>query len=86
MSAPVRVTFHISRLQLRPLRHGECFAQFPGAGYLSAITPPTEMPSMEKRLKVRTSHALFFILEGSIPFCFVAGQTEDTFIRRVNCG
>ena len=86
MSAPVRVTFHISRLQLRPLRHGECFAQFPGAGYLSAITPPTEMPSMEKGLKVRTSHALVFILEGSIPFCFVAGQTEDTFIRRVNCG
>ena len=80
MSAPVRVTFHISRLQLRPLRHGECFAQFPGAGYLSAITPPTEMPlmempSMEKGLKVRTSHTLIFILEGSIPFCFVAGQT-----------
>ena len=32
MSAPVRVTFHISRLQLRPLRHGECFRAVPRRG------------------------------------------------------
>ena len=81
MSALVRIIFHISRLQLRPLWHRECVAQFPGAGYLSAMTPPTEIPSVVTGLEVRTSHALFFILGDSIPLYFLARQTVDTFTQ-----